>query len=72
MTRRLLSTVAGLILMSACSGSAVSSAPEATSSSSETSTLAPATSDTLPKLIDASTDLDAIDMPIVLWFWAPG
>lgn len=31
-----------------------------------------ASATTAPLLVDPSVDLDAIDRPLVLWFWAPG
>lgn len=67
--------ITGLLTVSACGGSS-STASEPTVSSSPA---LPAetlpdnrTPETLPALVDASTDIDAIDMPVVLWFWSPG
>jgi hypothetical protein len=28
--------------------------------------------ETLPALLDPSTDIEAIESPVVLWFWSPG
>ncbi len=67
--------ITGLLALSACGGGS-STASERTVSSSQAlsaETLPDIqTPETLPALVDASTDIDAIDMPVVLWFWSPG
>lgn len=72
-----LSTVlVGLFVVSSCGGGSTTSSTEASGSPAQSQPVQTspesATSETLPALLDASTDIDAIDMPVVLWFWSPG
>lgn len=70
------SWVAGLLLLGACAGDSSTASTEVVGTPDPTSSAvdgaSPSTSDTLPALLDPSIDLDAIDRPIVLWFWSPG
>ncbi len=77
-------TVAGMLTLVACGGGSssdsaeglattvVASAPTPADTSSPDSSSAGTTPAPAPTLLDPSTDLDAIDSPIVLWFWSPG
>lgn len=64
----------GLLVASACG----TSTPAATETVPSTEPAAdqtlpePEPANTLPGLVSAETDIDAIDMPVVLWFWSPG
>lgn len=69
----------GLLPLVACGDDAISSLAEApgdpvqqTLSSPDSGSGSPSSAETLPKLIDPSTDIEAIDRPVVLWFWSPG
>ena len=69
----------GLVPLASCAGGSASnpedSSPEAVSQTlptPESDLGQSSTVETLPKLIDPSTDIDAIDRPVVLWFWSPG
>ena len=68
--------VASLLLLGACAGDSSTASTEVVGtpgpSSSAEDGASPSTADTLPALLDPSIDLDAIDRPIVLWFWSPG
>lgn len=68
--------IAGLVMVSSCSGSSTTASPDSsfasTSPVTEQTLANPQTTETVPALLDPSTDIDAIDMPVVLWFWSPG
>lgn len=86
--KRLTSVVlcAGLLAMAACGGDSASS--EVSMEVPSSSTAVPVTngdtssstdgvstdppSSPVELLVDASYDIEAIDGPVVLWFWAPG
>ncbi len=70
--------VGGLVVLSSCAGSSTTASPEtvgtlpmSTEAQMPISTQGE-TAETLPALVSASTDIDAIDGPVVLWFWSPG
>lgn len=66
--------VSGLLILPACGGTSSTESNEVDAAVTE----APASArsaqapETLPALVDPSTDIDAIDKPVVLWFWSPG
>lgn len=86
--RLILLLASGALVLGACGGeSAFSDIPDVTSQSSvaESTTTVAVTSPTTQAasatsaptspaevLVDLSYDIEAIDGPVVLWFWAPG
>lgn len=65
----------GALSISACGGRASTTATTGTETLPSVEAESDATSapaETLPALVDASTDIEAIERPVVLWFWSPG
>ncbi|MEN9800914.1 MAG: hypothetical protein RLZ37_39 [Actinomycetota bacterium] len=65
----------GAITLASCGGSSTTASTEVAQSlpaggAAPDSPSAPV--ETLPALLDPSTDIEAIDSPVVLWFWSPG
>lgn len=65
----------GVVTLTACGGASTTASTEM----SRTQPAGEAVSDpssasveTLPALLDPSTDIEAIESPVVLWFWSPG
>lgn len=67
--------VASVLSLTACGGGSSTSSTEVaqTLPAGESATLpSSAPVETLPALLDPSTDIDGIESPVVLWFWSPG
>lgn len=65
----------GAVTLNACGGASTTASTEvaqplpAGEAISDTSSTP---DETLPGLLDPSTDIEAIESPVVLWFWSPG
>ena len=65
----------GAVALNACGGNSTTASTEvalplpAGEASSDPSS---APVETPPGLLDPSTDIEAIESPVVLWFWSPG
>jgi len=65
----------GVVTLASCGGPSTTASTEVAQSLPAGGAVSNSSSvpvDTLPALLDPSTDIEAIDGPVVLWFWSPG
>ncbi|MFM8857168.1 MAG: hypothetical protein ACKOI2_08205 [Actinomycetota bacterium] len=65
----------GAFALTSCGGASTTASTEAAQAvpaGDAVVDLSSAPNDTMPALLDPSTDIDAIESPVVLWFWSPG
>lgn len=65
----------GVVTLTACGGASTTASTEVSRTLPSGEAVSDPSSpsvETLPALLDPSTDIEAIESPVVLWFWSPG